>query len=63
METDNNSRSGFRVLCAARDIEEPGLWGLGRKGYVLRTMYGVTEPQINYSVFMFDLDTEYTNPL
>ncbi|CRL18885.1 unnamed protein product [Penicillium camemberti] len=32
METDKNSRSGFRVLCAARDIEEPGLWELGRKG-------------------------------
>lgn len=48
METDKNSRSGFRVLCAARDIEEPGLWELGRKGYVLR---------------MFDLDTEYANPL
>jgi hypothetical protein len=27
---DNNSRSGFRVLFAARDIEEPGLWELGR---------------------------------
>lgn len=50
METDKNSRSGFRVLCAARDIEEPGLWELGRKGYVLRTMYGVTELQIDYSV-------------
>lgn len=57
METDKNSRSGFRVLCAARDIEEPGLWELGRKGYVRSN--GATDRLLR----MFDLDTEYANPL
>lgn len=30
LKDGDNSRSGFRVLCAARDIEEHILWELGR---------------------------------